>query len=225
MGALISDEYRAAMREMHDTVKAFGTHDVHLAPMAREVTRWGEKSLLVYGAGKGALGRRLGPQYAAQSYDAAQLMVLLKMARAAQGTPVRDHFVDLAGYGAISGEIALSGDEYAWAKHELVEQAILAANAEQGDGKALREMESELRELRAFKEDAQRRLDLAAQMFDSYAQHHHAKTPPDGIKAQRNASLAMMCRGGPFPLHSGGPVQAPAQLPVVGEGVTLGWIG
>lgn len=69
MGALISDEYRAAMREMHDTVKAFGTHDVHFAPMAREVTRWGEKSLLVYGAGKGALGRRLGPQYAAQSYD------------------------------------------------------------------------------------------------------------------------------------------------------------
>lgn len=41
------------------------------------------------------------------AYDVAQMMVLLKMARAEWGTPVRDHFVDQAGYAAIAGELAL----------------------------------------------------------------------------------------------------------------------
>jgi hypothetical protein len=37
--------------------------------------------------------------------DVAQMMVLLKIARAIQGTPVRDHFLDAAGYAAIAGEL------------------------------------------------------------------------------------------------------------------------
>ena len=69
MGALISDQYRAVMAEMHESIAQFGTHDIHYAPTAREMTEWGEKSLLSYGAGKGALARRLGPQYAVTNYD------------------------------------------------------------------------------------------------------------------------------------------------------------
>lgn len=38
--------------------------------------------------------------------DVAQMMVLLKIARSVQGTFVRDHAVDAAGYSAIAGEIA-----------------------------------------------------------------------------------------------------------------------
>jgi len=38
--------------------------------------------------------------------DVAQMMVLLKVARSIQGDPVKDHFLDAAGYSAIAGEIA-----------------------------------------------------------------------------------------------------------------------
>lgn len=37
--------------------------------------------------------------------DVAIMMVLLKIARATQGTPVEDHFVDMAGYAAVAGEL------------------------------------------------------------------------------------------------------------------------
>ena len=40
------------------------------------------------------------------AFDVAQMMVLLKIARSIQGSPMRDHFVDEAGYAAIAGEIA-----------------------------------------------------------------------------------------------------------------------
>ncbi len=37
--------------------------------------------------------------------DVAWMMTCLKMARSVQGKPVRDHFVDGAGYAAIAGEV------------------------------------------------------------------------------------------------------------------------
>ena len=37
--------------------------------------------------------------------DVAIMMALLKIARSVQGEPVRDHFVDMAGYAAIAGEL------------------------------------------------------------------------------------------------------------------------
>ena len=43
-----------------------------------------------------------------RAQDVATMMSLLKIARASAGTPVRDHFVDQAGYAAIAGEIALA---------------------------------------------------------------------------------------------------------------------
>ena len=40
--------------------------------------------------------------------DVAMMMVLLKACRAEWGTPVRDHFVDMAGYAGLAGELALT---------------------------------------------------------------------------------------------------------------------
>jgi hypothetical protein len=37
--------------------------------------------------------------------DVAMMMVLMKMVRANQGQPIRDHFVDMAGYAGIAGEL------------------------------------------------------------------------------------------------------------------------
>lgn len=49
------------------------------------------------------VGRKHGGPITA--VDVANMMVLLKIARSIQGTPVRDHYVDMAGYAAISGEL------------------------------------------------------------------------------------------------------------------------
>lgn len=38
--------------------------------------------------------------------DVAWMMAIMKIARSQQGTPVRDHFLDCAGYAAIAGELA-----------------------------------------------------------------------------------------------------------------------
>lgn len=44
--------------------------------------------------------------------DVAQMMVLLKVARSIQGTMQRDHFLDMAGYAAIAGELAASREKH-----------------------------------------------------------------------------------------------------------------
>lgn len=38
--------------------------------------------------------------------DVAVMMVLLKIGRAQSGAPIRDHWVDMAGYAALAGELA-----------------------------------------------------------------------------------------------------------------------
>jgi hypothetical protein len=53
--------------------------------------------------------RGLGAQEAISAADVALMMVLLKLARSLSGTPVRDHFADMAGYAAIAGELAGEG--------------------------------------------------------------------------------------------------------------------
>jgi len=42
--------------------------------------------------------------------DVAQMMVLLKIARAKCGKPVEDHFVDQCGYSTLAGEMAMGED-------------------------------------------------------------------------------------------------------------------
>lgn len=41
--------------------------------------------------------------------DTCQMLVLLKIARGAQGRPDRDHAIDQCGYSAIAGELAMGG--------------------------------------------------------------------------------------------------------------------
>ena len=38
--------------------------------------------------------------------DVAEMMILLKIARAKSGTPIPDHFIDMAGYAGLAGEMA-----------------------------------------------------------------------------------------------------------------------
>ncbi|WP_338928371.1 DUF6378 domain-containing protein [Roseomonas mucosa] len=51
-------------------------------------------------------GRKAGRQAPISPRDTAMMMVLLKVARSCQGDPVTDHFLDMAGYSAIAGELA-----------------------------------------------------------------------------------------------------------------------
>lgn len=51
------------------------------------------------------LAGRQGDYAGISGFDVAQMMVLLKLARSIQGKPVRDHFVDAAGYAGIAGEL------------------------------------------------------------------------------------------------------------------------
>lgn len=127
--------------------------------------------------------------------DVSMMMVLLKMARAIQGTATRDHFVDLAGYGAIAGEISLNGDDLAAEKALAAAHAIMESNTTAGEGARVHRLEAENADLARLVRDLLRRLDMAASVFNEYAQHHHAKSPPDAAKAQRNADMAALCKG------------------------------
>lgn len=53
------------------------------------------------------LSTRQDPHGPIRPHDVAQMMVRMKMQRAEWGTPLRDHFVDQAGYTGIAGELAL----------------------------------------------------------------------------------------------------------------------
>jgi Domain of unknown function (DUF6378)/Domain of unknown function (DUF1937) len=55
--------------------------------------------------------RRDGAGAPIRPHDVAHLMVLLKQQRAEWGTPVREHFLDAAGYSAVGGALASVGAE------------------------------------------------------------------------------------------------------------------
>lgn len=57
------------------------------------------------------MSREMGGTYV-RAEDVAQMMVLTKMMRAEWGTPIRDHYVDAAGYSGIAGEIALAKQKH-----------------------------------------------------------------------------------------------------------------
>ena len=46
-----------------------------------------------------------------EPHQVAEMMVLLKVSRCSAGSPDRDHYVDIAGYAQIAGELALEGGE------------------------------------------------------------------------------------------------------------------
>ena len=48
-----------------------------------------------------------------EAADVAMLLALVKVARIRTGAPLPDHFVDLAGYAAIAGELVTDGRRHA----------------------------------------------------------------------------------------------------------------
>lgn len=62
-------------------------------------------------------------------HEVAELMVLVKLSRIQSGSPDRDHFVDIAGYAAIAGHLALGGgDELRTDGGEDIEDEDLTAD-------------------------------------------------------------------------------------------------
>lgn len=59
------------------------------------------------------LSARKDPSSPIRAQDVAHMMSLMKKMRSEWGTPIRDHFVDDAGYSAIAGEIALAAGDAA----------------------------------------------------------------------------------------------------------------
>jgi hypothetical protein len=53
------------------------------------------------------LQHRRNPDGPLRAQDVAVMMSLMKVMRSEWGTPIRDHFVDMAGYAGIAGELAL----------------------------------------------------------------------------------------------------------------------
>lgn len=52
------------------------------------------------------LSNRPDPHEGISPLDVACMMVLMKLSRSVRGQPIRDHFLDMAGYAAIAGELA-----------------------------------------------------------------------------------------------------------------------
>lgn len=56
--------------------------------------------------------RKEGPEAPLTARNVSDLMQLLKIGRSVQGTPHRDHYVDAAGYAALSGELAKLEEDF-----------------------------------------------------------------------------------------------------------------
>lgn len=139
------------------------------------------------------------------AFDVAWMMVLLKVARSIQGTPVRDHFVDAAGYSGIAGEIsAAEPDDFLDDPEVFLRAKVPVAVHCRIDAKEAAELVAVAAEeatrpstpyslLRTRLEDANKRLEVAAAVFDTYAAGHRAKGST--VKTERNEKLAAFCRG------------------------------
>lgn len=73
------------------------------------------------------------PPSTLSGYDVAMLMVLMKVARAACGTPIRDHFVDIAGYAAIAAELRTVRDIPLAQSNPQKSEDVVAALASEWD--------------------------------------------------------------------------------------------
>lgn len=66
---LITDAYRAQNAALHVSRPDYGTSGQRYAQQVRELSDWGRKSVLDFGAGKCTLRNRLGPAYQVTCYD------------------------------------------------------------------------------------------------------------------------------------------------------------
>lgn len=84
-----------------DTAREATTKDRSVTHGAKE-----RSFVQIAGAWNWYLAARKDPSAPITATDTANMMVLLKIARSVQGVPVMDHYVDMAGYAAVAGELA-----------------------------------------------------------------------------------------------------------------------
>ena len=64
--------------------------------------------------------KREHDRYAIDGADVAAMQVLLKLARSLYGEPIEDHFIDMAGYSAILGELEAEPSDVKADKHGII---------------------------------------------------------------------------------------------------------
>lgn len=66
---LITPEYLALQKQLHETNESYGTSGAKYADIVRQISKWGRLSILDYGCGKQTLAKALGPAYRVTNYD------------------------------------------------------------------------------------------------------------------------------------------------------------
>jgi hypothetical protein len=66
---LITPEYLALQKQLHQTNETYGTSGAKYADIVRQISNWGRLSILDWGAGKCTLALSLGPAYRVTNYD------------------------------------------------------------------------------------------------------------------------------------------------------------
>ena len=68
---IISAEYVAENKHLHETSEIYGTSGAKYRDIVRPLAHWGRKSILDYGCGKETLAAALGPAYRVFGFDPA----------------------------------------------------------------------------------------------------------------------------------------------------------
>jgi hypothetical protein len=66
---LITPEYKALQKQLHDSNAKYGTSGANYADIVRQISDWGRLSILDYGAGRCTLSQALGPAFRVTNYD------------------------------------------------------------------------------------------------------------------------------------------------------------
>lgn len=66
---LITPEYKALQKQLHDSNERYGTSGANYADIVRPMSNWGRLPILDYGCGKQKLAKALGLAYRVTNYD------------------------------------------------------------------------------------------------------------------------------------------------------------
>lgn len=66
---LITPEYLALQKQLHESNETYGTSGARYADIVRQISKWGRLSILDYGCGKQTLAKALGPAYRVTNFD------------------------------------------------------------------------------------------------------------------------------------------------------------
>jgi hypothetical protein len=66
---LITPEYLALQKQLHQSNDQYGTSGAKYADIVRQISKWGRLAILDYGCGRQTLSKALGPAYRVTNYD------------------------------------------------------------------------------------------------------------------------------------------------------------